>query len=378
MENHKLWKRLFPIHILILALVYSCKPDQTSQSKKNMFKVIQPKKMDIFFPVDFVADIHSLKNVELRARVNGYIEKIWVDEGQTLKQGQLIFSITNQNYREEVLKCRAVLKNALAEAKSAELSFNNTKVLVEKNVVSPTELEMAQSKLDAMLAKVEEAKSLEATALLNLKYTEIRAPFDGIIDRIPNKVGSLINEGTLLTTISDNNEIFAYFNVTEKQYLDLFTMEELKNATKVQLILANGKVHSYMGKIETIDGEFDKNTGNISFRARFPNPELLLKHGASGKVRLMRALSKACIIPKKSTFEIQDHIYVYVVDKNNKISSRTIQIKQVVQNGYVIKSGLSESDAIIYEGLQMAKEGDVIQKQVLEDYSTSDIPLIQN
>lgn len=378
MVYHVHRKPLFPFIILCISLCYSCTSDLKNQKETVSFSVIRPQKMDIFFPVDFVADIHSLKNVELRARVNGYIEKIWVDEGQFLKKDQLIFSITNQNYREEVLKSRAVLKNAFAEAKSAELSYKNTQVLVEKNVVSPTELEMAQSKLDAMIAKVEEAKSLEATALLNLKYTEIRAPFDGIIDRIPNKVGSLINEGTLLTTISDNNEVFAYFNVTEKQYLDMFTMVELKNATKVQLILANGKEHAHVGRIETIDGEFDKNTGNISFRARFPNPELLLKHGASGKVRLLRALSQVLVIPKKSTFEIQDQVYVYVVDKNNLVTSRAIQVKQVVKNGYIIKSGLSEKDVIVYEGLQSVKEGAVIQKKWMDKFSISDSSLTKN
>jgi membrane fusion protein (multidrug efflux system) len=234
--------------------------------------------------------------------------------------------------------------------------------LVDKNIVSKTNLELAQSKLDAANAKVEEAKSDEANALLNLSFTEIKAPFDGIINRIPNKIGSLIDEGTLLTSISDNQEVFAYFNVSEKEYLD-FISKPKQEKQQVELVLVNGQMHKQKGVVETIDGEFDKTNGNIAFRARFSNPDGILKHGSSGKVRLRNELKNAMIISQKSTFEIQEINYVFVVDKDNVVHMKSFVPKFRLPSLYVVESGLLPTDIIIYEGIQRVKEGDKIIPQ---------------
>jgi RND family efflux transporter MFP subunit len=353
--------------IILILFLSACSFSGKNETKvRERFQVTYPVVLDTSYSTDYVSDIHSIKNVEIRARVKGYIEAIHIDEGKTVKKGQLLFSISNQEYKEDVLKANANLKNAIAEAKAAELDLFNVKKLVEKNVVSKTEMEMAQSKLDALNANVDEAKSHEVSAQLKLSFTEIRAPFDGVIDRIPNKAGSLIDEGTLLTTLSDNQEVFAYFNVSEKEYLDFAAgTREHSKKNDVTLILANNEEHSHKGNVETIEGEFDNVTGSIAFRARFPNPDKILKHGSSGKIRLVKNLKNVLVIPQKSTFEIQDQIYVFVVDENNKVQMRSIVPKLRIPHLYVLESGLSSKDRIIYEGIQDVKDGMIINAEVV-------------
>jgi len=344
----------------------SCGSEKSKKESLESFPVTNPIIVDTVYTSDYVAEIHSRQNIEIRARVKGYLEKIHVDEGAKVKQGDLLFTISSQEYKEELLKAQAMLKSAIADAKAAELDVQNIKTLAEKNVVSTTELSIAKSKLDALHAKTEEMKSYEASARLRLAYTGIKAPFDGVIDRIPNKTGSLLDEGELLTTLSDNHEVYAYFNVSEKEYLAYANNKEGKeNQKNVSLILADNSLHPYKGAIETIEGEFDQGTGSIAFRARFPNPENILRHGASGKVRLKRHLKNALVIPQKATFEIQDKMYVFVLDKDNTLKTRSIVPKMRLSHLYVIGSGLTASESIIYEGIQDVTEGlKIIPKRV--------------
>jgi membrane fusion protein (multidrug efflux system) len=316
--------------------------------------------MDTVFSKEYVAEIQSVQNVELRARVKGFIEKIHVDEGQSVQAGQLLFTVSSQEFREELLKANAMFKSAVAESKVAEVELKTTKTLVEKNIVSATELEMAEAKSEAIQAKIDEAKSAISSAQLNLSFATIKAPFSGTINRIPNKAGSLIEEGTLLTAISNNKEVFAYFYVSEKEYLEFIKQNDLRRNKNVSLIMADNQMHKFKGTVETTESEVDKNTGTIGFRARFPNPEQFLKHGSTGKVILSSELKDAMIIPQKSTFEIQENTYVYVVDKDNVVHMRSIVPKIRMSNLYVLESGLSVDDKIIYEGIQRVKEGDKV------------------
>lgn len=352
--------KLFVYTGLFIQLVaLSCSFDKEKKQSEK-FTVTRPIIIDTVYYIDYVSDIHSVKNVEIRSRVKGYVESILVDEGMSVKKGQILFRISDQEYKEDLLKAKANLKNAIAEAKSAELNLQNVKVLVDKNVVSRTELDMATAKLDALNANIDEAKSHEVSAQLKLAFTEVRAPFDGIIDRIPNKAGSLIDEGTLLTTLSDNSEVFAYFNVSEKEYLDFTSDRSGSYSKSVSLILANNEEHPYKGQVETIEGEFDNSTGSIAFRARFPNPDKVLKHGSSGKIRLKRTVQNALVIPQKSTFEIQDRMFVYVVDKDNVVQMRGIQPKLRIPHLYILESGITANDKFIYEGIQDVREGEEI------------------
>jgi RND family efflux transporter MFP subunit len=348
-------------------LLISCSNTPHKINSKEPFPVTSPLVIDTIYYSDYVAEIHSRRNIEVRARVKGYIEKINVDEGQKVKEGQVLFTISSQEYKEELLKAQATLKSAIAELKAAELDLLNTKKLVEKNIVSETEYEMAQSRTEALSAKVEEMRSHESSARLKLDFTQIKAPFEGVIDRIPNKIGSLIDEGTLLTTLSDNSEVYAYFNVSEKEYLDYTANKANSDKTnKISLILANNLPHAYKGEVETIEGEFNKGTGNIAFRAKFPNPEGVLRHGASGKVRLKRIIKNVMVIPQKTTFEIQDKMYVYVVDGKNSVKMKSIVPGFRMPHLYIISSGLSVNDRIIYEGIQDIKDGMVIDPQMID------------
>jgi RND family efflux transporter MFP subunit len=348
----------------LLSLTACSDGNKTSETAEK-FPVIHPIVTDTLYYSDYVADIHSIQNVEIRARINGYLDRIWVDEGQSVKKNQLLFSVSSQEYREELAKAKAVLKSALADQKAAEIDMLNVKNLVEKGVVSKTEFDVAQSKAEALSAKIEEAKAHEASANLKLSYTVIRAPFNGIIDRIPYKVGSLIEESHLLTTLSDDKEVFAYFNVSEQEYLDFIQSDQQANGDEVQLILANNKVHSHNGVVETVEGKIDKSTGNIAFRARFQNPKGLIKHGSSGKVRLHKEVKEALIIPQKSTFEVQDKIYVYTVDADNTVRMHSIVPKFRLSQVYIIEFGLSTDDQIVYEGIQRVKDGDKIQPELV-------------
>lgn len=348
------------VGVIIAGLsVMACSTADSNQTTtQDKYPVIQPITIDTVYHTDYVSDINSVKNVEIRARVKGYIESIHIDEGKTVRKGQVLFRISNQEYKGDLLRATAVLKSAIAEAKTAELDLLNVKKLVDKNVVSKTEYDMAKAKLDALNARIEEAESQEQSAKLKLSFSEIKAPFDGIINRIPNKIGSLIDEGTLLTTISDNQEVYAYFNVSEKEYLEFAANnKQPDNRNQVSLILANSEEHPHKGYVETIEGEFDNATGSIAFRARFPNPERILKHGSSGKVRVLRKVKNALVIPQKSTFEIQDKIYVYVVDNQNKVQMRSFVPKLRMPHLYVLESGISPNDKIIYEGLQDMRVG---------------------
>lgn len=336
--------------VLVLMSLLACQTKKTSKEEIESFIVTNPLVTDTSFIKEYVAEIQSIQNVEIRAKVKGFIESIKVDEGQKVKAGQLLFTIRPREYEVELLKARA-------EVKKAEVEAQNAKVLADKNIVSKSELTMA-------LAKLEGAKAEEQLAELYVSYTQIRAPYDGIVDRLKFKVGSLIDEGTLLTSLSNNKEVYAYFNVSELEYLDFATKQQNKK-NLATLLLANGQAHQYKGSIETIEGEFDKNTGTVAFRAKFPNPTYLLKHGETGRVQLKLDLTNALIIPQKSTYELQDKTYVFVVDQNNVVQSRLITIKQKLPNIYVVDSGLLPNDKIIFEGVQSAKEDEKIETKFI-------------
>ena len=316
---------------------------------------------------EYVGDIHAVKNVEIYARVKGYLEEVYVDEGKDVRKGQVLFRINNEEYESNLAKAKANLQSAVAEAKGAELELKRVKLLVEKNVISKTEVEVADAKLAAANARIEEAKSERATAALHLAQTQIRAPFDGVVDRLPYKTGSLINEGTLLTTLSDTKNVFAYFNVSENEYLEYVKARGAasnQNAI-VELELADGTYFKHKGAIETMEGAFDEGTGSIAFRARFANPEKLLKHGSTGTIRLTNTVDNAILVPQKAAFEIQDKSFVYVVDSKNKITTRSFVPKSRFSSYYVVKSGLEAGDVIVYEGIQGLKDGATITPKII-------------
>lgn len=350
----------------------SCASTEKKTTKKTeKFQVIKPMLVDTVYQEEYVAEIHALQNVEIRTRVKGFIENIHIDEGKAVAAGQLLFTLSSRSFKEDLLKANAQLKSATAELKAIEVELKNTKSLVEKNIVSKTELEMVQAKKEALQAKIDEANSAISMAKLNLSFTEVRAPFSGVINRIPNKRGSLVEEGTLLTTISNNKEVFAYFNLSESDYLNYITAGKKEQFKNAQLLLANNSLYDHAGTIEVSESEFDASSGNIAFRARFPNPESILKHGGNGKIIITKPLTNAMLVPLRSTFEIQDKVFVFAVDEKNKAVQKTIVPKMRIPHYYVVERGISKDDKIVYEGVENVKDGDAINPQLIEPESAT-------
>lgn len=337
---------------LLLLCGISCTQPKKEVEEETTYTVTSPIRLDTSFNKEYVAQIQSVKNIEIRALEKGYLQSINVDEGQYVRGGQLLFKIMPNFYEAELLKAKAA-------AKEAELELLNSTTLSEKNIVSKSESAIAQAKLDEANAEVKLAQ-------MHITMTDIKAPFDGVLDRIPLKLGSLIDEGELLTSLSDNKSVYAYFNVPEAEYLNYKAQASTGNKQNVSLKLANNELFKHSGVVETIEGEFDNETGNIAFRAKFPNPDLLLKHGETGKVLMTVPLKNALVIPQKATYELQDKIYVFVVDKDDKVSSRNIIIKSKLPNLYILESGLEEGDKIVLEGVQNVRDDDKIKYKYIE------------
>jgi len=345
-------------------LLISCS-DKTVKNEEQTYLVVNPIIKDTTYERDYAATINSFQNVEIRSKVKGFVEDIYLDEGQKVKKGQILFTLNSKEYEQHVHKAEAAIQSTLAELRASEIEVENTKKLFDKNIVSKSEFDLITTKVNINKAKVNEARVAKEQALLHVEFTKIKAPFDGIINRIPNKKGSLIDEGALLTSISNNESVYAYFSVSEIDYLD-YVQSKSKNNT-VTLSLANNSIYPYKGTIETTETEFNKETGNIAFRAKFPNPEKLLKEGGTGKILVKKLYKNAIIIPQKSTFEVQGNIYVYLVDKNNTVYSKKINPINRLSNYFVLDKDLTKEDKLIYEGIQSIKTGDKVKYKLIKN-----------
>jgi RND family efflux transporter MFP subunit len=354
--------KIFMLIGIFICLLSACSSEKENTQKNETaqsYPVISPALIDTVYTKDYVAEIQSVQNVEIRSKTKGIIEKVWVDEGKFVAAGQTIYSINNSALRVELAKAESQIKTILAEKKTLEIELENTKKLVENKIVSKSEQAMVESKIATNDAQIEEIKTDIEGIKLQMSYSQIKAPFSGILNRHLLKTGSLVEENTPLTSISNNNEVFAYFNVSEREYLDFVAKKRTNNLEKVDLILANGENYPFKGIIETIEGEFNQETGNIAFRARFANPEKVLRHGATGKIRLNQNVKGAVIIPQKVTIEVQDKTYIYVVNAQNIVEQRAIVPIVRLDNMYIVE-GVNQSDKIIYEGIQTIKVGDKV------------------
>jgi len=330
----------------------SCESKKEEKEEEVEYSVTSPLQRDTLVTKEYVAQIHAISHIELRALEKGYLEKIYVDEGQSVKKGQLMFQIMPMIYEAET-------KRAQAEANFAEIEYQNTKSLADSNVVSKNELALGKAKFD-------KAKAELGLAQAHLSFTQIRAPFNGIMDHFQGRLGSLVDEGDLLTTLSDNSKMWVYYNVPEAEYLDYKTKIIRDGALKVELLMANNKLFDYPGVVETIEADFNNETGNIAFRATFPNPQGLLRHGETGNIVVKLPYKNALIIPQKATFEVLEKKYVYVLDKNNVIRSREITIAAELPHIFVVKSGLNKDDKILLEGLRQVRENEKIHSKFVK------------
>lgn len=340
-------KRILMVMGLVTMLAHtSCKSHKEKKEAETKFLVTSAVKMDTSIVKEYVCQIQSARHIELRAQERGYLQNIYVDEGKFVKEGQLLFRIMPRLYEAEAQK-------AQAEANFAEIEYQNTKRLADSNVVAPNELAMAKARLD-------KAKAELSLANVHLQFTEIRAPFDGIIDRFHLKLGSLVEEGDLLTTLSDNSEMWVYFNVPEAEYLEYKNNVKSDSMIKVKLLMANNKVFDNQGYVNAIEADFNNETGNIAFRATFDNPKRLLRHGETGNIQMSINLKDALIIPQKATFEMLDKRYVFVVDKNNTVKLRQVKVEAELQDLFVIGHGLKEGEKILLEGLRKVNNNEKI------------------
>jgi membrane fusion protein (multidrug efflux system) len=324
---------------------------------QRSFPVASPEVKDIVVRREYVAKIEAVRHAELHARIKGTIESVTVDEGAAVKAGQLLFSINARVHKQDVAVARAAARAQEAELHAAELDEQNTQLLADKNIVSAAELARAKSKTEMLRAKLQEAKALAQRANVELERADIRAPFDGVVDRIPRKAGNAVAEDELLTTISDTREVFAYFAISEREYLDLVKTRHGEQPRKVSLVLADGTTFPQQGTVDAIAGELDPETGTLAYRARFPNPDHTLKHGSSGKVVIDAELKGALLVPQKATFDVQGNVYIYAVDPQNVVHVRKLDVKQRFEDDFVVGSGLKPTDRFVLEGLQHVKDG---------------------
>lgn len=329
-----------------------------------------PQVQSITLTQKYVCQIHSRRHINVRALEMGYLEEIPVKEGQSVNEGDVLFTVLPNIYK-------ARREAEFAERDLAQLEFNYTKKLYEDKVVSVNEVNLHQAKLSKARAKADLANA-------EFEFTKVKAPFSGIIDRQYQQRGSLVQEGEVLTTMSDNSVMWVYFYVPEARYLEYKADQEQDTDDhgaadavdavdgegkakpkvmdlQIELVLANGKKFEHPGKIGAIEADFNNQTGNIAFRADFPNPERLLRHGQTGTVLIHRVLRDAVIIPQRATFDVLDKRYVYVVDKDDVAHQREIAIQNELDDVFVVSKGLGGDDRIILEGVRQVRDGDVVE-----------------
>ena len=369
-------RNFFQLAVLISILFYSCK----SKTGDTGFGQMPPQELPVItissVPAKiyqyYTASLQGSRDIEIRPQVDGYINKIYVDEGAQVKKGQLLFKIDPQPYIEQLNNANAVYMAAKASLEDAELNVNKLGPLVQNNVISDVQLKSAQAALNVARANVAQTSAAVQSARINLGYTSITAPASGYIGRIPYKMGSLVGKSTLdpLTVLSETKDVRAYFSMSElnfQQFKDQFpgnTIEEkIKQMPPVELVLATDSVYAQKGKVELAEGQFDKTTGTINFRATFPNAQGLLRSGNTGKIRIVRNLGNSIVIPQDATFELQDKIFVYAVGDSNKVVSRPITVAGTSGNYYLVQGGVNPGEKIVYTGLDRLREGAVIQPQ---------------
>ncbi|WP_449387535.1 efflux RND transporter periplasmic adaptor subunit [Chryseobacterium lineare] len=338
-------KSLMYVNLCLILWCVSCQSEKKEKTEAATFNITSPLVKDTLIDKEYVAQIRSINHIELRAQEKGYIQSIYVDEGQFVHKGQLLFKIMPNLYESDV-------NRAKAEAKYAEIEYQNTKNLSDKDIVAPQEMAMAK-------ARYEKAKAELSSTNTHLQFTEIRAPFSGIVGKLHVRKGSLVDDGELITELSDNSKMWVYFNVPEAEYLN--QMADHKNEPlHVRLKMANGKEFSQDGIVETIESDFDNETGNIAYRATFPNPQGLLRYGETGNILITSPYPNAVMIPQKATFEELEKKYVYVITKDNKVKAREIKIAAELPHVYVVASGLGKNERILLDGLRLVQENQKI------------------
>lgn len=342
-------KNIFVCIITMISIIACKQKEEEKKEEEKAVIVTNPVIRDTLLYEEYVCQIKAIQHIELRALEKGYLQKIYVDEGQQIKQGQAMFQIMPLVYQAEMEKSKA-------DVKYAEIEYQNTKILADKNIVSQQELALSKAKLDREIADLK-------ISTTHLKLTTVNAPFSGIMDKFNVRLGSLLGEGDLLTTLSDVSKLWVYFNVPEAKYLNYASQLKKEGALKVKLRMANNELFNQEGKFETIEADFNNETGNIAFRAVFPNPDRILRHGETGIILVPTLTKNAILIPQEATFDVLDKKFVFVVDDKGLVQTRQITVGVELPHIYAVTSGLSVKDKIVVEGLRKIKNGDYVKAQ---------------
>ena len=327
---------------------------------------------DVTTETEYPASIQGTVDVEIRPQVSGNLDRVLVDEGAYVTKGQSLFKINERPFREQ-------LNNALASLHAAEAALINTQLevdkltpLVQNKVVSDYQLKTAKASQKIAAANIEQARAMVASARINLGYTNVKAPVSGYIGRLPKKQGSLVSATDIepLTTLSDVHEVFVYFSLGEtdfikfkSQYAGTTIGDKIKNLPPVTLILADNNAYAKAGKIDMVDGQFDKTTGAITLRATFPNASGTLRSGNTGKIRLGINHDDAILVPQSATIEMQDKVFVFTLNKENKVNKMPVTIIGKSGTNYLISDGVKTGDQIVLSGIDKLQEGQLIQPQ---------------
>ncbi len=337
--------------------------------------VLKPDTVTLY--QDYPATIQGQQNVEIRPKVDGFVEAIYVDEGASVKKGQRLFHISAPQYEQELRTARAGVATAQAEVDAARMGVRKVQPLVARGIISKYELEGAQYTLESKLAALAQAQATLANANTNVGYTTITSPVDGVIGAIPNKIGALVSSTSTepLTTVSSINNVYAYFSLSEKALLS-FTrrrpgatlQDKLARVPDVRLVLADGTVYTYPGRVETAIGQIDTETGSTSFRATFPNPQGLLRSGSSGSVRTFQYKDNVLLIPQSATYELQGKRFAYVVGTDTAAYAQPITVVPTPDGeSFVVQQGLKAGQKVVLEGITGLKDGTKIRPKVVAE-----------
>ena len=355
------------IAILLLGFT-SCKNGNQPQAGHSPmpFPVQTVEKSNVTTYTEYAANIEGVQNIEIRPKVDGFIDRIYVDEGAEVKKGQLLFKLSAETLNQQVNAAKANISVAEAQVVSAQVEVDKITPLVEKNIVSSVQLKTAKSNLNAANAQLAAAKADYQNAKENQDYTIIKSPVDGMIGSIPYKVGSLVGrtETNPLTTVSNIKNVYAYFTLNEKQLLQFnrqlngsSVKEKIEQMPEVELVLADGSIYDEKGRIETINGMVNSRTGSISYRAIFPNTNHLLRSGISGKVKMPSDVNNIVLLPQQATFELQGKKFVYLVNKDNKVQSKEVIVSNTTDTHFIVKNGVQAGQKFVVDGLIKLREG---------------------
>jgi membrane fusion protein (multidrug efflux system) len=332
--------------------------------------ILQPRSATL--NVDYPASIQGQQNIEIRPKVDGYVEKIFVDEGSIVKKGQLLFTLNAPQYEQDVRTAQAGIKTAEADLSLANMQVKKVKPLVDKDIISHYELESAEYTAQSKAAALAQAKASLVNAKINLGYTTINSPVNGVIGALPYKLGSLVSSTTTdpLTTVYNTSNIYAYFALNEKQLLDFSKdstgttsfKSKLSKLPNVTLILPDGTTYEHTGRVETVNGLINTATGAANVRAGFINPRGLIRSGSSATVRIPNTVKAGLLVPESATYELQDKRFVYVVDNKNQVKNVAIQVMDnTAGQFYVVTDGLHAGDKIILGSSNNLRDGTTIK-----------------